>query len=287
MDSDSPLISAEELHALVNAGGAIAVVDGSWHLPTVKRNAYDDYLQQHIPGTLFFDIDAIADTETDLPHMLPSAADFSQAMIDLGIGADDCVVVYDSVGMFSAARVWWMLTVFGHTHVKVLDGGLPAWVARGYATQSGAENRQAPQHPLSAVLNNSAVCDWQTVVDAIDAQSACILDARPKARFDATAPEPREGVRSGHMPTATSLPYTELLNADQDGAMRLKPAEQLVAILKAKGVTDGSNVITTCGSGVSAAVITLALTVAGFQTGQLYDGSWTEWGALADTPIVS
>jgi len=286
MESDSPLISADELAALTQSKSPIAIVDASWHLPNVQRDAYEEYLQQRIPGAVFFDIDAIADTETDLPHMLPSATVFSQAMQQLGIDSESPVVVYDSVGLFSASRVWWMFTVFGHTQVKVLDGGLPAWKALGKATESGAVTAKKTDNAFAATLNNQAVCDWEAVLAAIESNSACILDARPKARFDAAAPEPRQGLRSGHMPSAISLPFTNLLAADNNKVMRLKPAPELADIFKACGVNDGRAVITTCGSGVTAAVITLALKVAGFEPGRLYDGSWSEWGALTTTPVV-
>jgi len=290
MNSVSPLINAEELDALIQSKGALAVVDASWHLPNVQRNAFEEFEQQRIPGAVFFDIDTIVDPETDLPHMLPSAAEFSQAVSLLGISSDDQVVVYDSVGLFSAARVWWMFTVFGHKNVSVLDGGLPAWKAlsktTGKALEQGASKPIQAAEPMAAELSHHAVCSWQEVLEATELERARILDARPKARFDAAVPEPRKGLRSGHMPSAISLPFTELLNAENDEVMRLKPAEELAGIFKARGVTDGADVITTCGSGVTAAIITLALHVAGYEAGRLYDGSWSEWGALEHTPVV-
>lgn len=285
----SPLISADELSALMQSEESIIVVDASWHLPNVQRNAFDEYINERIPGAVFFDIDAVADKQTDLPHMLPSEAEFSTTMKTLGISADDTVVVYDSVGLFSAARVWWTFKVFGHSHVRLLDGGLPGWKALGYATEAGDVTRNTSSQRFAAKLNAEAVCDWQSVLSAIDKNSAYILDARPKARFDAAVPEPREGLRSGHMPGAISLPFTELLTAGNDDVMRLKPAAELAAIFKAKGVAEGEGhaVITTCGSGVTAAVITLALELAGYAPGRLYDGSWTEWGGRTDTPVAS
>jgi len=286
MNSVSPLINAEELDALIQSKGALAVVDASWHLPNVQRNAFEEFEQQRIPGAVFFDIDTIVDPETDLPHMLPSAAEFSQAVSLLGISSDDQVVVYDSVGLFSAARVWWMFTVFGHKNVSVLDGGLPAWKALSKPMEHGELKPKPSVKPMAANLSHQAVCSWQEVLQATDQKSARILDARPKARFDAAVPEPRKGLRSGHMPSAISLPFTELLKAESDEVMRLKPAEELAGIFKARGVTDGADVITTCGSGVTAAIITLALHVAGYEAGRLYDGSWSEWGALEHTPVV-
>ncbi len=289
MNPASPLITAVELAALISADNddSVVVIDASWHLPTVKRNAYEEYLQAHIKGAVFFDIDAIADKQTDLPHMLPSETEFSFAMNQLGIGTGDHVVVYDSYGLFSAARVWWMFKIFGHHNVQLLDGGLPGWALINGAMDTGEVKRSATNQPFSATLNQDQVCDWKMVLSAIETHSACILDARPKARFDAAVPEPRQGLRSGHMPGAVSLPFTELLVADEHDVMRLRPATELSQIFKRTGVVEGTDVITTCGSGVTAAVITLALNVAGLASGRLYDGSWTEWGGLEQTPVVS
>ena len=288
MNLPSPLISAAALkERLALSNEQVVVMDASMHLPTANRDAWQEHQDGHIPGAVFFDIDRIADVSSELPHMLPSAAEFSDAVAQLGVGADSTVVVYDSHGLFSAARVWWMFTVFGHDKVLLLDGGLPAWQAIGAELESGITQVGLAEKPIRAQLIKESVASLQTVLDAVnDADGgARILDARSKARFDAAAPEPRAGLRAGHMPGALSLPFTELLTTDNTDIIRLKPVDEIKAVFDAHGVQPTDTVIASCGSGVTAAVLTLGLQLAGFKSGRLYDGSWVEWGSRSDTPI--
>lgn len=286
MHASNPLVTANELKQwLVTPDHPVVVLDASMHLPNANRDAWQEHQKGHIPGAVFFDIDKIADVGNELPHMLPSASEFSDAVARLGIGADTQVVVYDAVGLFSAARVWWMFTVFGHNKVQVLDGGLPAWLAEGGEFETGVVNVASNNSPIQALLIQNSVASLQMVRDVVDSGASKILDARSKARFDAAVPEPREGLRSGHMPGAYSLPFTELLTTSDDGIIRLKSAANMKVIFENCGVQPTDSVITSCGSGVTAAVITLGLHIAGFNHGQLYDGSWVEWGGLSDTPI--
>jgi len=288
MNSISPLITPTELQQrLTSPSERTAVIDASWHLPNVNRSARDEHQAERIPGAVFFDLDQVSDLESDLPHMLPSADVFSKAMAELGVGADHHVVVYDSYGLFSAARLWWMFLVFGHQKVQLLDGGLPGWKAIDAPLENGLADVIPATHALSLELNAAAVADLSSVTNVIGDGVTRILDARAKARFDAAVPEPRPGLRSGHMPGAISMPFTELLHADANDVMRLKSALELTEIFENHGVNKTDPVVTTCGSGVTAAVLSLALEIAGYDQGALYDGSWTEWGGRTDTEIVS
>jgi thiosulfate/3-mercaptopyruvate sulfurtransferase len=269
-------IDAKALKTLIDQS-KVRVVDGSWALDGTDMHALYD--QGHIPGAVFFDIEAISDTATGLPHMAPSPELFARSAGAIGISADDTVVVYDQQGLFSAARVWWTFRLMGHRDVRVLKGGLPAWRAAGLAvTDAATEPKPAVYTPAP---QGGMVLDLAGMRQALD-DGQVVLDARSAARFDGTAPEPRAGLRSGHMPGATSLPFGELI---RDGA--LKPADELKAILDARGAGDGKPVVTTCGSGVTAAIISLALAEVD-RPSQLYDGSWSEWGQTAlDTPVVA
>ena len=258
----------------------VVVIDASWHMPATNRDGRREFLAGHIPGAAFFDLDAVSDHTSPLPHMLPSPEDFASAMGALGVSNDVRVVVYDAAGLFSAPRLWWMLRIFGHEHVAILDGGLPKWTAEGRPLDKGEA------HPTARVFtphfNAAAVADVAQVRDALDSGSAQVLDARAAPRFLGQAPEPRAGLASGHMPGALNLPMTDLI---ADG--RLKEPDALEAALTAIGVSGDKPVITSCGSGVSAAVITLALARLGRPIGRLYDGSWTEWGGRSDLPVAT
>ena len=258
----------------------LVVLDASWHMPATAREGRREFLAGHIPGAAFFDLDAVSDQTSPLPHMLPSPADFASAMSALGVGDDKRVVVYDAAGLFSGPRLWWMLRVFGHDKVAILDGGLPKWIAEGRPLEKGEAHPRASQ--FTPRFNAQAVADLAQVRDALDSKSAQVLDARSADRFFGRAPEPRPGLASGHMPGALSLPMTDLM---ANG--RLKEPQALEAALARAGVSADAPVITTCGSGVSAAIITLALARLGRPVGRLYDGSWTEWGGRADLPVAT
>lgn len=227
------------------------------------------YLERHIPGAVFFDIEELSDQATALPHMLPSEEEFARGMGELGVSGSAAIVVYEQSGVFSAPRAWWMLRVFGAQDVRLLDGGLQAWMQAGLPTESGPVVR--PRTTFQARLDGGAVADFSEIQQAIQTK-AKILDARPAGRFAGTTPEPRPGISPGHMPGATSLPFTELLEGG-----RIKPVEALREIFAAKGVDLNRPVTTTCGSGVTAAVLALGLEIAGAGQVRLYDGSWAEY----------
>jgi thiosulfate/3-mercaptopyruvate sulfurtransferase len=261
----------------------LRVVDGSMYLPTSGRDAAAEYAAAHLPGAVFFDLDASSDRRSSLPHMLPSAADFAERMSALGLDDADDVVVYDGSGAnLSAARVWWMFRVFGHDRVAVLDGGIGKWRREGRPVESGAPTR--PRGSFTARRRpGDAVRDLDQVRQAAGAGRAQIVDMRSAGRFAATEPEPRPGLRGGHIPGSRNLPYDELVG--EDGA--LLPAESLRRRIAAAGIDPTRPIIATCGSGVSACALIHALHLLGHEQVALYDGAWTEWGGRTDTPIES
>ena len=273
----SNLVSTDWLAAHLDT---VRVVDASWYMPDEKRAPAKEFEAGHIPGAVFFDIDAIADHSTDLPHMLPSPGEFSKAVGALGIGDGETVVVYDGSGLFSAPRVWWTFKAMGHDTVKVLDGGFPKWTREGRAVETGPAKRHAKF--FTAIAEPAIVRDFAAVMDIVANKTAQMVDARSAGRFKAEEPEPRPGVRGGHMPGAANVHFRALIAADGT----LKPPGELRAAFEQAGVDIARPIVTTCGSGLTAAIVMLALDEIGARDVALYDGSWTEWGAQPQAPVV-
>ena len=259
----------------------LRVIDGSWYLANMNRDAKAEYQAAHVPGARFVDIDDMSDSRSELPHMAPPVEKFISRMRALGIGDGHQVVVYDGAGMFSAARIWWMFRLMGKTDVAVLDGGFPKWQAEERPVEDMTpiiRDRHMTVHRQAHLVR-----DVTQVAAASKLGSHAILDARSAERFRGDAPEPRPGLRSGHIPNSQNLPYGGLVNAD--GTM--KDAAGLKAAFAAAGVDLSRPVITTCGSGVTAAIINLALERLGHRDHSLYDGSWAEWGMYNDLKVAT
>ena len=252
----------------------IRIIDSSWYFPQEKRNAEQEFLECHIPGASFFDIDKIKDNDSDLPHMLPPSALFNSTVRKLGIGDGHKVVIYDGLGMRSAARLWWMFKVFGYSDVVVLDGGFPKWVKENRSTTADLTEKEI-RH-LTIYEDKSIVADRDDVLRATKLNHCSIIDARSEGRFMGTAPEPRSGLRSGSIENSINVPYETLLNED----FTFKSKREIIDIFSKKGVVFNNYIITTCGSGVTAAVLYLALDEIGCSKISLYDGSWAEWGKI-------
>lgn len=259
----------------------VRVVDGTWFMPAEGRSGREEYLQVHLPGAVFFDIDAIADRASDLPHMLPSPEDFATAAGELGLSREADIVIYDTHGIRSAARVWWTLRVMGYPKVYVLDGGLRKWLAERRPVEAGEIFPRAVE--VEPAFDAELVRNVDDVRALLASGGARIVDARSASRFTGETPEPRAGLRSGHMPGAANVPWEGVI-AD-DGTLR--PAADLKAVFKSAGVNIGKPIVTSCGSGVTASVLALALARLGQDRVAVYDGSWTEWGGLPDTPVVT
>jgi thiosulfate/3-mercaptopyruvate sulfurtransferase len=273
-----PLVTTDWLAARLG-DPAVQVVDATWYMPGEAGSGAADYVAGHIPGAAFFDIDAIADQASALPHMLPTPRAFAEAAGRLGLRREATVVVYDNRALFSAPRVWWTLRAMGFPQVVVLDGGLGKWRAEGRPVES-APAAPAP-NPLRPAFRPELVRDLAAVRACLADASAQLVDARGAPRFRGEAPEPRPGVRSGHMPGARNVHYAALTNPDGT----LKGAAELRAVFEAAGVDLAAPIVTTCGSGVTAAVLALALARLGREDVPIYDGSWSEWGGRSDTPV--
>ena len=258
----------------------LVIIDASWHMPAENRNAYEEYLAEHIPGGIFFDIDEIADTKSGLPHMLPPPEKFSSRMRSMGIGDGSRIVVYDSAGLFSAARVWWTFRVMGVDDVSVLNGGLPKWKREGRPLESGPPRNRTARH-FTARRNLDLVRDVSDIKALLKDRSAEIVDARAADRFAGKAPEPRPGLRSGHIPGSYNLPYAKLLN--KDGTFKTGP--EIERLFEEAGVDLTKPVVASCGSGITASVLALGLAEIGHRRAAVYDGSWSEWGADQNLPI--
>jgi thiosulfate/3-mercaptopyruvate sulfurtransferase len=275
----NPLVTPNWL-AERRADPTVKVLDCSWYMAAQKRNPAAEFAAGHIPGAQFFDIDANSDASSPYPHMLPSPQQFEKAMAAFGIGDDTTVMVYDTSPMFSAPRVWWMLRAFGHEKVVILDGGMKAWKAVDYPVVDRATPQQ-PEASFTAKPNPALVRSFDDMMRIARDGSAQILDARGEPRFYAREPEPRPGLRGGHIPGAKNTHYATLIAADGT----LKPAGELKRLFESKGVDLAAPIVTSCGSGVTAAIVMLALVVAGAQDVALYDGSWSEWGARPEAPV--
>lgn len=275
----SPLVSTDWLAAHLGEAD-LRIVDATWYLPHLQRDARAEYRAAHIPGASFFDIDEVKDVANPLPHMLPDAAAFARAVGRLGLGDGDRVVVYGARGFIASARVWWTFRAFGHDDVAVLDGGLPKWRAEGRPLESAVPT--PPFRQFTPRFRPDLVRSLDDLRSNLNRRDEQVVDARSHGRFVGTEAEPRPGLRSGHIPGSRSLPYDRIVNRD-DGTL-LPPAAVREAFEKS-GVDLDRPVVTTCGSGVSAAVLSLALHVIGHRDAPVYDGSWAEWGGRQDTPV--
>jgi thiosulfate/3-mercaptopyruvate sulfurtransferase len=279
--TDDPLVSTDWLAARLD-DPKIKIIDASYKLPGVLPLPGDDYLRAHIPGAVFFDVSTIADPDDPRPHMYPDAERFAKEVSALGISSGDTVVAYDSGAWVAAPRAWWMFLSFGHREVKVLDGGLQKWLREGRPTHSGKVTRKPGK--FRATFDSSYLRDQQQLLGNLETKVEQLVDARPRPRFEGAVVEPWPGRRAGHIPGSRNVPYGELFDATT-GAM--KPLQDLRQAFAAAGVDLEKPIVTTCGSGVSALVVTLALYRLGVRGSALYDGSWAEWGMLDGPPVAT
>jgi thiosulfate/3-mercaptopyruvate sulfurtransferase len=279
--TDDPLASTDWLAAHLN-DPKIKIIDASFKMPGILPLPKDDYLASHLPGAVFFDVDAVSDHSNPLPHMFPNAEQFGRDVGGLGISNDDTVVLYDSGGWVAAPRVWWMFLSFGHPNVRILNGGLKKWRAEGHKVESGEVTPKPAT--FKATFDPSYTRNVEQMVANLESRAEQVLDARANERYQGKVPEPRPGLRSGHIPGSFSVPYNQLFDAST-GAM--KPLDELRAVFASAGVKLDAPIVTSCGSGVSALVLTLALYRLGVRGSALYDGSWTEWGMQGGPPVAT
>ena len=281
MTVTDPLVSTEWLAAHIGDAN-VKILDASFKLPGVLPLPKDDYLAAHLPGAVFFDVDAVSDHSNPLPHMYPSAEQFGRDAGQLGISNADTVVLYDAGGWVAAPRAWWMFLAFGHSNVRILNGGLKKWRAEGHKVESGEVTPKPAT--FKATFDPSYTRNVEQMVANLESRAEQVLDARANERYQGKVPEPRPGLRSGHIPGSFSVPYNQLFDAST-GAM--KPLDELRAVFASAGVKLDAPIVTSCGSGVSALVLTLALYRLGVRGSALYDGSWSEWGMQGGPPVAT
>lgn len=277
----SSLVSADWLADQLGQPDLV-VLDATYYMPAEGKRGEDEFLRQHIPGARFFDVDRVADQDTDLPHMAPTAGRFARLVGEMGISNASRVVFYDQKGIFSAPRGWWLFRLFGHDRVAVLDGGLPAWLASERPVETGTTSAPAPA-VFQPYLRTRLLRGLGDMRQNLDSRAEQVLDARARDRFTGAAPEPRPGLPSGHMPGSLNVPFTELLNPDKT----MKSPDALRAVFAVAGFDSAKPAVCSCGSGLTATVVSLGLAAAGFEPGAIYDGSWTEWASQPDASIAS
>jgi thiosulfate/3-mercaptopyruvate sulfurtransferase len=277
----SPLIAIDWLETHINHPNLV-ILDASWHMPSVNRDGKLEWFNERIPGARFFDFNReICDNHSELPHMMPDESDFQHSVQNLGINQDSIIVVYDTIGIFSSPRVWWMFKAMGFENIAVLDGGLPAWKEKHLNVESGAAINAVLKGDFKANYLSHRICSFDEVLDVTQDATQSIIDARSKARFDGEANEPRIGQRSGHMPNAINLPSSSILKNN-----KMKEAYQLALLFEAISPKQ-QRMIFSCGSGVTACILALGATLAGYENLCIYDGSWTEWSSRVDLSVVS